>query len=158
MSRRIQFTGASGSADSTRADALMQDSLPFTSICPRCRGSQLQHGLSTATLQRLLGDGQPVEAYCVMCDWFWQISPRERVAVAKTLAANEHVPEHADVPVQFTSKCPKCLVEQPQQGYSRVVLSSLLARNHAIEAYCVECDEYWDVSPRERSGLVGTLG
>jgi len=37
-------------------------------------------------LVRLLARGHPVEAYCVMCDLFWQISARDRDGLAVKLA------------------------------------------------------------------------
>jgi len=63
---------------------------------------------------------------------------------------------HESIP--FTSTCPKCQVQQPQQGFSRADLGRLLNNGHPIEAYCVTCDEFWAISPGERAALVSGLG
>jgi hypothetical protein len=63
---------------------------------------------------------------------------------------------HESVP--FTSTCPKCLVQQTQRGFSRAALSRLLSAGHPIEAYCVTCDEFWIISPRERAALAAGAG
>jgi hypothetical protein len=36
----------------------------------------------------LFDRGHPIEAYCVVCDDFWAISVRERLALAKVVAAD----------------------------------------------------------------------
>jgi hypothetical protein len=56
----------------------------------------------------------------------------------------------------MTKVCPRCLEEQPQR-YGRAVLHGCLQREEAIEAYGVECDELWDLSPRERAQLARAL-
>jgi hypothetical protein len=61
------------------------------------------------------------------------------------------------VAVLFTSICPQCFQERVQRGYSRGVLGSFLEANHTIEAYCVRCDEFWAISPRERTALFDLL-
>ena len=77
----IQRTSASG----VGRDSFMQESIAFTSMCPRCAVDQPQRRFSRAALQRSLDDGYPVEAYCVLCDEFWPISVSERAALASAL-------------------------------------------------------------------------
>jgi hypothetical protein len=67
-------------------DSHRHESVLFTSTCPRCTRDQPQRGFSRAALERLFRRGYPVEAYCVMCDQFWAISVRERVALARLLS------------------------------------------------------------------------
>ena len=45
--------------------------------------------VSRAALGRLLNNGHPIEAYCVTCDEFWAISPRERASLAAGLGGDE---------------------------------------------------------------------
>jgi hypothetical protein len=52
--------------------------------------------------------------------------------------------------VRFASTCPKCQVQQPQQGFSRAALRRLFNGGWPIEAYCEGCDEFWVISPKER--------
>lgn len=80
-------TGVPGNAHGRGAGNLMGESVPFTSMCPKCRSEQPQRGFSRAALGRLLSGGYPIEAYCVGCDDFWSISLSERVAIAVTLAS-----------------------------------------------------------------------
>jgi len=157
MATKAPVPDAWGSGEGAAANSLMRESMPFTSTCPTCAAQQLQHGFSPAALQRLLQDGHPIEAYCVMCDRFWPVGMRERVDLAKALAANEDLAGPVDETIPFTSVCPKCFEEQPQQRYSGTALRSLLKGDHAIEAYCVKCDAFWDISPRERSVLAKTF-
>jgi hypothetical protein len=110
--------------ESAGADGWAQEPGPFTSTCPGCEGAQLQQDLSAADLERLLHDVRPIEAYCVMGDQLWPITVRERVGLAKVLAANEHLLEPVGEAVVFTS---------------------------------VECDEFWDLCPRERAVLARAL-
>ena len=67
----------------------MHESIPFTSTCPKCQVQQSQRGFSRAALGRLLNGGHPIEAYCVTCDEFWAISPRERAVLAVGLVGEE---------------------------------------------------------------------
>ena len=73
------------SASSVGKDSPIQELIAFTSMCPRCAVEQPQRGFSRADLHRLLDDGYPVEAYCVLCDEFWPISVSERAALARAL-------------------------------------------------------------------------
>jgi len=60
--------------------------IPFISACPTCKQSRIQ-SYSRDALERLLNAGHPVEAYCVTCDEFWQVSAQERANLATELAA-----------------------------------------------------------------------
>ena len=71
------------------ADSSVHQSIPFASVCPKCRHQQAQRGFSRAALGRLLNAGHPIEAYCVSCDDFWSISTLERHALAERLARRE---------------------------------------------------------------------
>ena len=153
MGAKTQVSGARGSVEGARPESLLKDSVPFMSMCPRCTRVQLQDGFSRAALQVLLRDGQPVEAYCVMCHQFWPINSRERVELAKAVTDSEAVDES----VPFTAICPKCFEEQPQRGYSGAALRGFLKGNRAIEAYCVRCDAFWDISPHERAAVTWAL-
>jgi len=66
----------------------MIESVPFTSLCPKCKHAQSQSGFSRAELRRLFDRGHPIEAYCVVCDDFWAISVRERLELAKAIAVD----------------------------------------------------------------------
>ena len=74
------------SADRTAADGLMHQAIPFLATCPKCKRARPQDEFSRAELLRLLNNGHPVEAYCGICDYFWQISPCERSRIAAFLA------------------------------------------------------------------------
>jgi hypothetical protein len=58
---------------------------------------------------------------------------------------------HPSVP--FTSLCPKCKRERPQDRCRRSALLELLDTGHAIEACCATCNETWSISDRERAGI-----
>lgn len=62
-----------------------------------------------------------------------------------------------DAAVLFASVCPQCFQARVQRGYSRAVLGSFLEADHIIEAYCMSCDEFWAISPRERAALFDLL-
>lgn len=53
----------------------------FESTCPACKYERIQR-CSRNGLARLLHHGHPVEAYCAMCDEYWQITARERARLA----------------------------------------------------------------------------
>jgi hypothetical protein len=57
----------------------------------------------------------------------------------------------------FAAMCPKCHDVRFQHGYSPRSLSRLLAREQAIEAYCVVCEELWPISAGERRLLAERL-
>ena len=62
-----------------------RDSVLFVSKCPTCMRDQAQ-GYSRGDLRRLMGRGHPVEAYCMMCDEYWPLSPPERASLMAELA------------------------------------------------------------------------
>lgn len=68
-----------------KTNSRMQESVSFTSTCPRCLRQQPQQGIFPGALRRLLDKGFPVQAYCIMCDQFWSISAGERAALATRL-------------------------------------------------------------------------
>ena len=68
-------------------DAGLFMSFSFMSVCPRCKDVRSQGGFGSRTLLRLLQRGQPIEAYCVVCDGFWPISVSERAALARALTS-----------------------------------------------------------------------
>ncbi len=57
----------------------------------------------------------------------------------------------------FSSECPKCSHERAQPGYSPDELLELLEEGAVIEAYCMSCDEHWEVSTEERADLARSL-
>lgn len=59
--------------------------------------------------------------------------------------------------VAFTAVCPKCKNVRAQRGYTPRSLFRLLGSNLAIEAYCVNCDEFWPISAQERLVLAKTV-
>lgn len=66
-------------------DRLFSDSVPFTSMCPTCKDSRAQVGYSPWGLLRRLNDDRPIEAFCVVCNQFWPISPQERGRLVEEL-------------------------------------------------------------------------
>ena len=81
-----QISSALGSIRGAGTESLTHGRVPFTSTCPRCTREQHQRGFPRMVLSRLLDKGSPIEAYCVMCDQFWSISPRERALLRGALA------------------------------------------------------------------------
>jgi hypothetical protein len=63
----------------------MDESMYFTSICPRCSESQPQCGYTRRTLANLLSAGYQIEAHCVGCNNFWRISAQERRLIVDAL-------------------------------------------------------------------------
>ena len=57
----------------------------------------------------------------------------------------------------ITSVCPRCRHEREQNSYQREELVQLLRVGATIEAYCVDCDEVWDVSLDERTKIARKL-
>ena len=82
-------THVPGHAHGRGTDESVHGSVPFASLCPRCRVQQFQQGFSRAALGRLLKGGYPIEGYCATCDEFWTISPRERLALARALGSTK---------------------------------------------------------------------
>jgi len=61
------------------------DAAPFMSSCPTCKEPRLQMGYGPWGLIRRLNGDRPIEAWCVICDRFWPITPQERVTLTKEL-------------------------------------------------------------------------
>jgi hypothetical protein len=61
------------------------ESIPFVSTCPKCGRPEPQLAFSRSALERSLGDSDPVEAYCAMCDVYWQLTPHERAEITVRL-------------------------------------------------------------------------
>jgi hypothetical protein len=59
--------------------------------------------------------------------------------------------------VLFTSTCPRCEREQTQ-SFTRASLRRLLDAGYPVEGYCVMCDQFWELSSRERLQLAKILG
>ena len=53
--------------------------------------------------------------------------------------------------IPFLATCPKCKHTCPQDEFSRAELLRLLNNHHPVLAYCGSCDDYWPISPFERS-------
>lgn len=75
------FSKAAG----TEADTFLLDSFRFLSLCPKCKDVRSQGGFGSRTLLRLLTRDHPIEAYCVICDDFWEIGASERAELAHRL-------------------------------------------------------------------------
>jgi hypothetical protein len=70
-----------------------------------------------------------------------------------THAPASHWGQHEPERISFTSKCSKCAQVRHQRGYDRGSLQRLLNRGYPVEAYCPACDQYWQVSLKERTAL-----
>jgi hypothetical protein len=55
--------------------------------------------------------------------------------------------------IVFTSTCPHCNRDQPQDGFTVADLLRLLDGGYPIEGYCMICDKFWSLSLQERVGL-----
>ena len=60
-----------------------------------------------------------------------------------------------DAPV--SSECPKCGRDRVQYGYDRDELVQVLPTGAAIPAYCITCDEHWELSVEERADVARAL-
>jgi hypothetical protein len=60
-----------------------------------------------------------------------------------------------DIPI--SSECPKCGQERSQDDYDRGELVQLLHSGASIPAYCVTCDQHWELSVEERADLARAL-
>lgn len=69
--------------------------------------------------------------------------------------AGERLARHRPMnePMPFMSNCPSCGHWCLQDGYARRVLLRLLNTNTKVQAYCLECDEFWAISPQERDAI-----
>ena len=61
----------------------MNQSVPFTSLCPTCKREQRQDAYTRSALGELLNMGRAIEARCATCCNIWSISDRERTGIAK---------------------------------------------------------------------------
>ena len=57
----------------------------------------------------------------------------------------------------FVSTCPSCREHKLQYGYTRRALTSLIESRQIIDAYCLECDVVWPVTPEERTLIAGAI-
>jgi len=62
-----------------------------------------------------------------------------------------------DGPFTFTSTCPRCGHERPQDDFDRRSLRRSLALGHLIEGYCAACDDLWPINAEERVLLAQAL-
>jgi hypothetical protein len=85
MIEKITHLVSAGRTMRTNTDSLLFDSVPFMSLCPKCKDVRSQLGYSLRALFRLLKGNHPVEAYCVICNEYWPISAQERVRLAERL-------------------------------------------------------------------------
>ena len=81
---RLRDGGFSRTAE-TETDTFLLASFRFLSLCPKCKDVRSQGGFGSRTLLRLLTRDHPIEAYCVVCDEFWEIHASERAALAQRL-------------------------------------------------------------------------
>jgi len=138
---------------------------PFVSTCPVCGQERVQYAYTRRALVGLLETGQKVDARCGTCDVVWPVSAQERVTIARAVLA-ESTERRAvtgayrlmDESMYFTSTCPKCSEGQPQRGYTRRTLANLLSAGYQIEAHCVGCNNFWQISAQERRFIVDALG
>ena len=84
MLYRLQFVQDDQQAVVRLRPAL--NSIPFASTCPKCRVQRSQRG-NRGALMRLLDRGHPIEAFCEVCDEYWPVCLRERVELARDIAA-----------------------------------------------------------------------
>ena len=59
--------------------------------------------------------------------------------------------------IPFLAICPKCKRARPQDDFSRADLLRLLNNGQPVEAYCGSCDDFWPISPYERSRIAAFL-
>ena len=52
----------------------------------------------------------------------------------------------------FPAPCPKCGLKRPQE-HLRAPLEAELRAGRPIKAYCIACDEHWQLSESERDRL-----
>jgi hypothetical protein len=86
MAAITPISSARGVNHGVSPESLTDGRIPFIATCPRCTREQPQRGFPRTALGRLLDRGYPVKAYCVMCDQFWPISPRERAMLRDALS------------------------------------------------------------------------
>ena len=59
--------------------------------------------------------------------------------------------------LRITSECPNCGEERVQVGYEQSELIQLLRTGAMIDAYCMACDEHWELSVEERADITRLL-
>jgi len=82
---RARDGGCFSRSAATDTEIFLLDSFRFLSLCPKCKDVRSQGGYGSRTLLRLLTRNHPIEAYCVVCDDFWEIRASERAALAQRL-------------------------------------------------------------------------
>ena len=82
---RARDGGYFGRPAEVETDTFLLDSFRFLSLCPKCKDVRSQGGFGGRTLLRLLTRNHPIEAYCVVCDEFWEIHASERAELARRL-------------------------------------------------------------------------
>ena len=60
-------------------------------------------------------------------------------------------------PLVFVSDCPSCGQHKLQHAYNRRALTKLIESRQIIDAYCLECDVVWPVTPEERALIACAL-
>jgi hypothetical protein len=61
----------------------LHQSVPFTSVCPKCKRERQQNGYTRRALLELLNTARAIEASCAPCNETWLISERERTGITK---------------------------------------------------------------------------
>ena len=82
--RGLMRSQVPGARSVTGADNYKHQSITFQSTCPTCGLSQAQR-CSRAALQRLLATNYPIQGYCLGCDEWWSVRPREQAALARAV-------------------------------------------------------------------------
>lgn len=87
------------------ANASMVEPVSFFSKCPKCGHPRLQNAYVQRGLVRLLDIGQPIYAYCLICDVQWPITLQERHILARGIPGMQRrtAPSSSDVPPQRRS-------------------------------------------------------
>ena len=59
--------------------------------------------------------------------------------------------------VAILSECPKCGEDRIQHGHDEEELIEQLRTGAAIQAYCMACNERWEISTVERAEIARAL-
>jgi hypothetical protein len=83
----------------------MAEATSFFSRCPKCGHPRLQNTYVQRGLVRLLDIGQPIYAYCLICDVQWPITAQERLLLARAIPGVQPrtTPSLSDEPPQRQS-------------------------------------------------------
>jgi hypothetical protein len=65
-----------------RTASFVEQFVPFTSQCPKCKRERRQDDRTRGELLGLLQAGRAIEAHCEVCAGTWSISDRERSGIA----------------------------------------------------------------------------